>query len=96
MLRHAPVGQLLPDHAEGLHRLVAHHGLLDLRQVLERRQQLVRVRRAPHIGHELAQLLGHGKQHLILVVVGLGQEGEQLVAGALLSERERDRAQALD
>jgi hypothetical protein len=92
----ARVRQLLADLAQRLDRAVAHDGLLHLRQVLQRRQQRVRVDGAADVGHKLAQLLRHGQQHLILVVVGLCQEGDELRARALLAQREGDGAQPLD
>ena len=96
VLRDARVGQRLGDLAERLDGAVAHDRLLDLAQVFERRQQVVRVRGAADVGHKLAELLGHRQQHLVLVIVGLCQERDELRARPLLAQRERDRAQALD
>jgi hypothetical protein len=68
VLRHGRVRQLRADGADRLDRAVPHHRLLHLREALQRRQQRVRVRGAADEGHELAQLVRHGEQHLVLVV----------------------------
>jgi len=45
---------------------------------------------------ELAELLGEGEQHLVLVVDGLREEGHELGARALRAQRQRDRRQLFD
>lgn len=50
--------------AEGLDRLVAHEGLLDRREQLERLQQRRCVRRASHVLDKVAQLVRQRNQHL--------------------------------
>ena len=96
VLRHLRLGQLLADLAQRLGRPVAHDRLLDRRERLQRRQQRRRVRRAADERHEVAELLGHGQQDLVLVVAVLGEEGDELVARALLAEGEGDGGEALD
>ncbi len=96
MLHHCLVREGAADLAERLHRLLPHHRLLDTRQGLQGRQHAVRVRWAAHVGHEVAQLLRHGQQHLVLVVIVLCEEGDELRARALLAQREGDRAEPVD
>lgn len=86
MLLYAVVGQLLADFAQRLHCLVPDNRLLNLGQLLQRLQQRVGEVGPSHVGHKLAQLLCHGQQHLILIVVVLHQEGQQLRAGTFLPE----------
>lgn len=78
-------GQLLADLAQRLHRLIAHDGLLHLRQLLQRLQQRVPVRWTADVGHKLAEFFGHRQQHFVLIIIVLDQKGQQLRAGALLA-----------
>ncbi len=96
VLHHALLRQLRADLGQRLDRLLAHHGLLHAAQRLQRRQQRVRVGRPADVRHKAAQLLRHGQQHLVLVVVAVGQERDELLARALLAQRQRNRGQALD
>ena len=75
---HGLIGERGGDLAQRLHRLLPHNRLLDAGQGLEGRQQAVRERGAAHVGHEVAQLLRHGQQHLVLVVSVLCEEWHQL------------------
>jgi hypothetical protein len=72
---------------------VADHSLLHRGHGLQRRQQAVRVRRAAHVGHKVAQLLRDSLQHLVLVVFALLQKRDQLLARPLLAQRQRDSLQ---
>ena len=60
--------ELLADLVEGLERLLAHRGLLDGRERLERKQQRGGVRWAAHIAHKVAELIGKRQQDFILVI----------------------------
>jgi hypothetical protein len=81
---YAVVGQLLADLAQRLYCLVPDHRLLHLGELLQRLQQRVGEVWPTHIGNKLAQLLCHGQQHLILIIIVFHQEGQQLRAGTLL------------
>jgi hypothetical protein len=87
---------LLRHRAQRLDGLVPDDRLLDGREALERRQQAVSVLGPADQGDEGAQLLGEGQQHLVLVVDGLGQEGDQLGPRALHAQRQGYRRQLLD
>lgn len=46
--------------------------------------------RAPDKGQELAQLLGEDEEELVVILLGVCDKGDELVARALLAERRRD------
>eukprot|EP00882_Tetradesmus_deserticola_P019651 GHRQ01021172.1.p2 GENE.GHRQ01021172.1~~GHRQ01021172.1.p2 ORF type:complete len:102 (+),score=11.70 GHRQ01021172.1:130-435(+) len=96
MLPYAAVGQLLSHFAQGLYCLVPDYCFLHLGQLLKWLQQRVPERWASHVGHKLAQLLSHGQQNLILIVVVFNEERQQLAPRPLLAQRQSNRAQALD
>lgn len=96
VLGQAVLRQLAAHFAQRLDGPVAHHRLLHGAQGLEQGQQQVSVGRAAHVGHELAQLLRRGQQHLVLVIGVLHQERDELRARALLPQGQGNGGQPGD
>ena len=84
------------NHAGCLDRLFAHDRLLDGVEVLQGVEEAVHVLGAAHLGDEVGHLLGRGEEALVLVVVAVGEEGDELTPRALRAERGGDRGQAPD
>lgn len=54
------------------------------------------MRWSTHIGHKVAQLLCHGQQHFIFIIIAVCQEGDQLCTCALLAQGQGDGAEPLN
>lgn len=52
--------------------------------------------RAAYVGHKVAKLVRFCQEHFVFVVDVLAQKGNQLGAGAVLAQCQRDGAQSAD
>lgn len=59
-------------------------------------QQTVYIFRAANEGSEGSQLVCEGQQHLVLIVDGVGEDGDEFAVGPLHAQRQGDGAQLLD
>ena len=89
-------GVLLRHRPQALHGLVPDDGLLHCGEALQGRQEAVDVLLPAHQRSEGAQLLRQRQQHLVLVIDGVGEEGDQLGPRPLNPQRQGDGGELLD
>eukprot|EP00982_Pelagococcus_subviridis_P006893 30308-Pelagococcus_subviridis.AAC.11 len=82
--------------ARGGDGFVSHHRLLHRREILQRREEHVRVLGAADFGYQVRELLRDREEALVLVVVRVREERDELGSRALRPERGRDRREASD
>ena len=85
VLLHAGRRHLRGDGNNGGNRFLPHHCLINSGQRLQWRQQEVRMLRAAHERHELAQLLCQRQQDLIFIIHALVYKRNELPPRALLA-----------
>lgn len=96
MIDEVVFSDLRADPAETLDGLVSDAGLLDGAESLERLKKDGGVFDASDVGDEDSELLGHGQEDFVVVVVVLGEERNELLPGPLFSEGSGDRGEAAD
>mmetsp|Transcript_29538 Transcript_29538/g.75187 ORF Transcript_29538/g.75187 Transcript_29538/m.75187 type:complete len:312 (+) Transcript_29538:848-1783(+) len=93
---HLLLGHFLDERLEGLRGFLAHGDLLHVAQLLERARERMGELGAANPIHPAPKLIGQRNEHLVLVVNDLLQEGQELFARPLGTQRHSDGAQVPD